>query len=33
MRSKVLIVDDDEILRSELRDYLDGEEVIEAESG
>jgi len=33
MRSKVLIVDDDEILRSELRDFLDGEEVIEAESG
>jgi len=33
MRSKVLIVDDDEILRSELRDFLDGEEIIEAESG
>jgi len=33
MRSKVLIVDDDEILRSELRDFLEGEQVIEAESG
>jgi len=33
MRSKVLIVDDDEILRSELRDFLEGEEVIEAQSG
>ncbi len=33
MRSKVLIVDDDAILRSELRDFLEGEEVIEAESG
>jgi two-component system response regulator YesN len=33
MRSKVLIVDDDEIFRSELRDFLESEEVIEAESG
>ena len=33
MRKKVLIVDDDEILRSELRDFLDGEDVIEVQSG
>jgi len=33
MRRKVLIVDDDEILRSELREFLEGENVIEAESG
>jgi len=33
MRSKILIVDDDEILRSELRDYLEDEQVLEAESG
>ncbi len=33
MRNKVLIVDDDEILRRELRDFFDGEEVLEAESG
>jgi len=33
MRKKVLIVDDDEILRGELRDFLDGEEVIEVQSG
>jgi len=33
MRSRVLIVDDDEILRSELRDFLEGEQIIEASSG
>jgi two-component system response regulator YesN len=33
MRSKVLIVDDDEILRGELKDFLEGEDVIEAGSG
>jgi len=33
MRSKVLIVDDDEVLRSELRDFLEGEEVVEVASG
>lgn len=32
-RSKVLIVDDDEILRSELRDFLEDEQIIEAQSG
>jgi len=33
MTSKILIVDDDRIFRSELRDALDGYEVIEASSG
>lgn len=33
MPSQVLLVDDDDVLRSELRDYLEGYDVVEASSG
>jgi two-component system response regulator YesN len=33
MPSQVLIVDDDDVIRSELRDYLEGYDVVEASSG
>ena len=33
MKNKVLIVDDDDVLRSELRDFFGDEQVLEAESG